>query len=78
MLDLILTKKEGLIAGVKIKGSLGCSDHKMEEFRTWRGGSEQDKKQNHNPGLQESRLWPLQGSAWQIKPWDKALEGRGA
>ncbi|GAB0180798.1 hypothetical protein GRJ2_000545100 [Grus japonensis] len=33
MLDLILTNKEGLVGDVKLKGNLGCSDHKMVEFR---------------------------------------------
>ncbi|GAB0195100.1 hypothetical protein GRJ2_001975300 [Grus japonensis] len=33
MLDFILTNKEGLEGDVKLKGSLGCSDHKMVEFR---------------------------------------------
>ncbi|XP_050769715.1 macrophage immunometabolism regulator-like [Gymnogyps californianus] len=30
LLDLILTNKEGLVGDVKVKGSLGCSDHEME------------------------------------------------
>ncbi|GAB0182655.1 hypothetical protein GRJ2_000730800 [Grus japonensis] len=33
MLDLVLTNKEGLVANWKLKGSLGCSDHKMVEFK---------------------------------------------
>ncbi|GAB0182094.1 hypothetical protein GRJ2_000674700 [Grus japonensis] len=36
MLDLILTNKEGLVGDVKLKGSLGCSDHKMVEFKILR------------------------------------------
>ncbi|GAB0202510.1 hypothetical protein GRJ2_002716600 [Grus japonensis] len=32
-LDLVLTNKEGLVGDVKLKGSLGCSDHEMVEFR---------------------------------------------
>ncbi|GAB0175856.1 hypothetical protein GRJ2_000050800 [Grus japonensis] len=36
MLDLILTNKEGLIGDVKLKGSLGCSDDEMVEFRILR------------------------------------------
>ncbi|GAB0207157.1 hypothetical protein GRJ2_003181300 [Grus japonensis] len=36
MLDLILTNKEGLVGDVKLKGSLGCSDHEMVEFRILR------------------------------------------
>ncbi|KAK4827448.1 hypothetical protein QYF61_018169 [Mycteria americana] len=29
LLDLIFTNEEGLVEGVKVKGSLGCSDHEM-------------------------------------------------
>ncbi|GAB0187276.1 hypothetical protein GRJ2_001192900 [Grus japonensis] len=36
MLDLILTQEEGLVGNVKLKGSLGCSDHEMVEFKTLR------------------------------------------
>ncbi|KAK4805643.1 hypothetical protein QYF61_022401 [Mycteria americana] len=38
LLDLIHTKKEGLVGDVKIKGSLGCSGKEMVEFRILRGG----------------------------------------
>ncbi|PKU32030.1 rna-directed dna polymerase from mobile element hypothetical protein [Limosa lapponica baueri] len=34
MLDLILTNKEGLVGNVKLKGSLGCSDHEMGSNHT--------------------------------------------
>jgi len=34
------------------------------------------KQQDHNPGLLESRICPVQRSAWKI-PWDMALEKRG-
>ncbi|GAB0184141.1 hypothetical protein GRJ2_000879400 [Grus japonensis] len=61
MLDLILTNKEGLVGDVKLKGSLGCSDHEMVEFRIL--GAARRACSNY-PGLQQSRLWPLQGSAW--------------
>ncbi|GAB0188870.1 hypothetical protein GRJ2_001352300 [Grus japonensis] len=63
MLDLILTNKEGLVGDVKLKGSLGCSDHEMVEIQGPQG-SEEGVQQAHYPGLQESRLWPLQGPAW--------------
>jgi len=36
MLDLVLTSKEGLVWNVKAKGSLGCSDHEMVEFKILR------------------------------------------
>jgi len=34
LLDLVLTSKEGLVDGVKVGGSLGCSDHEMVVFRS--------------------------------------------
>ncbi|GAB0199565.1 hypothetical protein GRJ2_002421900 [Grus japonensis] len=37
VLDLILTNKQGL-GGVEIKGSFGCSDYEMVEFRILRAG----------------------------------------
>jgi len=36
MLDLTLTNKEGLVGNVKLKGSLGCSDHGMVELKILR------------------------------------------
>ncbi|PKU33645.1 glycerol kinase [Limosa lapponica baueri] len=36
MLDLVLTNKEGLVGNVKLKGSLGCSDHETVEFKILR------------------------------------------
>lgn len=39
LLDLILLNKEGLTGVVKVKGTLGYSDHEMVEFRVLRGGS---------------------------------------
>ena len=36
MLDLVLTNKEGLVGSVKLKGSLGCSDHGMVGFKIFR------------------------------------------
>ncbi|KAF1424440.1 hypothetical protein FQV24_0004339, partial [Spheniscus mendiculus] len=33
MLDLVLANKEGLVGNVKLRGSLGCSDHEMVEFK---------------------------------------------
>ena len=39
LLDLISTNKEGLVADMKVRGSLGCLDHETVEFRILRGGS---------------------------------------
>ncbi|GAB0179469.1 hypothetical protein GRJ2_000412200 [Grus japonensis] len=37
LLDLVLTKKGGLVGDVKVGGSLDCSDHEMVEFRILAG-----------------------------------------
>ena len=76
LLDLILTNKEGLVGDVKVKGSLGCSDHEMVEFRILRAGRRLKSKltaldfRRADSGLFRDLL----GRA----PWDQALEGRGA
>jgi len=36
MLNLALTNREGLMGNVKLKGSLGCSDHEKDEFKNLR------------------------------------------
>lgn len=33
LLDLMLRNKDGFIGNMKVKGSLGCRNHKMVEFR---------------------------------------------
>ncbi|GAB0206749.1 hypothetical protein GRJ2_003140500 [Grus japonensis] len=76
MLDLILTNKEGLVGDVKIKGSLGCSDHEMVEFKILRAARRAHSKlttlefRRAGFGLSRDLLARI--------PWDKALEGRGA
>ncbi|GAB0207578.1 mitochondrial enolase superfamily member 1 [Grus japonensis] len=76
MLDLVLTNKEGLVGNVKLKGSLGCSDHEMVEFRILRAARRAHSKlttldfRRADSGLFRDLLGRI--------PWDKALEGRGA
>ncbi|GAB0208721.1 hypothetical protein GRJ2_003337800 [Grus japonensis] len=76
MLDLVLTNKEGLVGDVKLKGSLGCSDHEMVEFRILRTARRAHSKlttldfRRADFGLFRDLLGRI--------PWDKALEGRGA
>ncbi|GAB0184915.1 triadin [Grus japonensis] len=76
MLDLILTNKEGLVGDIKLKGSLGCSDHEMVEFRILRAARRAHSKlttldfRRADFGLFRDLLGRI--------PWDKALEGRGA
>ncbi|GAB0179473.1 hypothetical protein GRJ2_000412600 [Grus japonensis] len=71
MLDLVLTNKEGLL-----KGSLGCNDHEMVEFKILRAARRVHSKlttldfSRADFGLFRDLLGRI--------PWDKALEGRGA
>ncbi|GAB0176516.1 mitochondrial enolase superfamily member 1 [Grus japonensis] len=75
MLDLVLTNKEGLVGDVKLKGSLGCSDHEMVEFRILRAARREHSKLTTLDfrGADFGLFGDLPGSI----PWDKALEGRG-
>lgn len=41
--NIILTKEEGFTGNMKIKGSLGCRDHEMVEFRILRGKKKKRK-----------------------------------
>ena len=76
MLDLVLTNKEGLVGNVKLKGSLGCSDHEMLEFKILRAARRTHSKltildfRRADFGLFRDLLGRV--------PWDTALEGRGA
>ncbi|GAB0203802.1 hypothetical protein GRJ2_002845800 [Grus japonensis] len=76
MLDLVLTNKEGLVGDVKLKGSLGCNDHEMVEFKILRAARRAHRKlttldfRRAGFGLFRDLLGRI--------PWDKALEGRGA
>ena len=75
-LDLVLTNKQGLMGNVKLKGSLGCSDHEMVEFKILRAARRVHSKlttldfRRADFGLFRDLLGRI--------PWDKALEGRGA
>ncbi|PKU28776.1 glycerol kinase [Limosa lapponica baueri] len=74
--SLVLTNKEGLVENVKLKGSLGCSDHEMVEFKILRAARRVHSKlttldiKREDFGL----FMDLLGRA----PCDKSLEGRGA
>jgi len=76
MLDLVLADKEGLVGNVKVKGSLGCSDHKMVEFKILRAERRVRSKlatldfRRADFGLLRDLLSRMS--------WDKALEGKGA
>jgi len=76
MLNLVLTNKEGLVGNVKLKGSLGCSDHEMVEFKIPRAARRVRSKlatldfRRADFGLRRDLLGRI--------PRDKTLEGRGA
>ncbi|PKU28685.1 dtw domain-containing protein 2 [Limosa lapponica baueri] len=69
MLDLDLTNKEELVGNVSLKGSLGCSDHEMVEFKILRAAACMDEQgapgqaQKQKGGLQrvEARTSRLGG-----------------
>lgn len=66
MLDFFLTNRKGVVGKVKLKVSLGCSDHEMMKFKGFRAGRRMHSKVW--PGLEESRLGSLQGTA-RCRPW---------
>ncbi|GAB0203750.1 hypothetical protein GRJ2_002840600 [Grus japonensis] len=76
MLDLVLTNKEGLVGDVKLKGSLGCSDHEMVEIKILMAARRVCSTlttldfRRAGFGLFRDLLGRI--------PWGKALEGRGA
>ncbi|PKU34102.1 rna-directed dna polymerase from mobile element jockey-like [Limosa lapponica baueri] len=76
VLDLVLTNKEGLVGNVKLKGSLGCSDHEMVEFKILRAARRVHSKvttldfRRVGFGLLRDLLGRV--------TWEKVLEGRGA
>ncbi|GAB0205343.1 hypothetical protein GRJ2_002999900 [Grus japonensis] len=72
MLDLVMTNKEGLVGNVKLKGSLGCTDHEMVEFKILRAARRAHSKLT-SLDFRRADFGLLCGV-----PWDKALEGRGA
>ena len=75
MLDLVLTNKKGMVGNVRLKGSLGHSDHEIVEFKILRTARRTHSKlttlefRRADFGLLRDLLGRI--------PWDKALEGRG-
>jgi len=76
MLDLVLTNKEGLVGNMKVKGSLGSSDHKTAKFKILRAAR---RLHSHlaTLGLRRADFGLLRDLLGRIL-WDKALGGRGA
>ncbi|TRZ16744.1 hypothetical protein HGM15179_010393 [Zosterops borbonicus] len=70
MLDLVLTNKQELVGNVELKGSLGCIDNKMVEFKIL--SSRSSKLTTLGFSREDFGLFgdPLGGTAW-----DRAVEG---
>jgi len=74
VLDLVLTNREGLVGNVKVKGSLGCSEHEMMEFKILRA---ERRAQNKLTTLDFRRADSgVFGDLLGRVPYNKALEGR--
>jgi len=76
VLDLVLINKEGLVWNAKLKGSLGCSDHEMVEFRILR--AVRSEQSNLTTLDFMSADFGLFRDLLSRVPWHKGLEGRGA
>ncbi|GAB0178980.1 hypothetical protein GRJ2_000363300 [Grus japonensis] len=74
MLDLVFTSKESLVGNVKLKGSLGCSDHEMVEFKILRAARSTHSKIT-TLDLRRADFGLFRDLLGRI-PWDKALKGR--
>lgn len=74
LLGLVLTNKEGLVRGVKAKGSLGCSNQEMVEFKVLCGKSKaiiRIATQDFKRAIFELFKDLLGGT-----PWSKALDDK--
>ncbi|GAB0207425.1 mitochondrial enolase superfamily member 1 [Grus japonensis] len=71
-----LYSDKGLVGDVKLKGSLGCSDHEMVEFRILRAARRARSKLT-TLDFRRADFGPFRDLLGRL-PWDKALEGRGA
>ncbi|GAB0177917.1 hypothetical protein GRJ2_000257000 [Grus japonensis] len=76
ILDLIHTNKEGLVGNVKLKGSLGCSNHEMVEFKILRAARRTHSKLT-TLDFRRADFSLFRDLLGRVR-WDKALEGRGA
>jgi len=76
MMDLVLTNKKGLVGNVKLKTSLGCSDHEMVEFKILRATRRVHSKLS-TLDFRRADFGLIRHLLGRV-PWDKALEGRQA
>ncbi|KAM9654465.1 uncharacterized protein ACIBXB_005124 [Morphnus guianensis] len=74
MPDFVLTNKKGPIGNLKLKGSLGCSDHEMVEVKILRAA----RRVHHKLTTMNFRRaeFDLFRDLLGRVPWDKDLEGR--
>ena len=76
MLDLVLTNKERLVSNMNLKGSLGCHNHEMVEFKILRVPK---RVQSKLAALDFRRAnFELFRELLERVTWEKALEGRNA
>ncbi|KAJ7415812.1 glycerol kinase [Willisornis vidua] len=75
ILDLALTKK-GLVRNVKLKSSIGCSDHEMVEFGNL-GAARRVHCKLTNLDVRRTDFGLFRNLFGRV-PWDKALERRQA
>lgn len=71
-----LTSKEGLVGNVKLKGSLGCSDHEMVEVKVLMAERREHSKLTTLDFMRAD--FGLFSDLLGRGPWDKALKGRVA
>ncbi|PKU42060.1 glycerol kinase [Limosa lapponica baueri] len=76
MLDLVLTNKEGLVGNAKFKGSLGCSDDEMVEFKIHRAAQRVCNKLT-TLDFRRADFRLLRDLIGRVV-WEKELEGRWA
>lgn len=75
-MHLILTSKEGFVGSMKIRGSLGCSDHEMLDYRIPRAARR--LKSSFSTLDFRKVYFGLFKDLLERVLWDKALEGKGA
>ena len=75
MPDLVLTKEERLVGNVKLKGSLGCSDREMVEFKLLRA-ARQVRSKLTTLGFRRADFGLLRDLLSRI-PWDNAWREEG-
>ncbi|PKU30113.1 glycerol kinase [Limosa lapponica baueri] len=76
MLVLDLTNKEGVVGNMKVKGSIGCSDRKMVEFKILKAVRRMHSKLTALD-FRRADFGPFRDLFCRV-PFDKSLESGGA